>query len=204
MPRLPSRRRSYPPSVFSTPGIDLSQYLVFDDFNRPDGPIGTASTGQVWVASSATISNHQMVTTSDRTLIDTGHTQISIYLTFGGPIMGGSLLFWADPDDPWKGGTIEWGDGDTVGIYLNTRNEQGTPQNISAGGLHHVLQVGDVVGVRVNDTEIVLSVNDTASATYPLANLAAFNRTLYERGTYAGVSSWGPSEVVDNFTVSAL
>ena len=170
-----------------------SKVVVFDDFNRADGALGNACTGQAWSVTSGTVViNSNMVmpsqsNTHNRAVIETGLSNVRVSATF---VSGRECRLIFRVSDL----TYEWVVNYAVGKYDLIRRNGATADFIdTASGLTYgkvsVTCVGNIIIVYLNGEEI-LSAND------------GFNNTATKHGV-ASYGTTGPP-LFDDFSVEAI
>jgi hypothetical protein len=104
-------------NAFVTNGVAVAsapvgRYLVVDTFNRADGAVGTATSGQVWTVETGTInvsSNKVAGATSGKIYIDSGAADVEISVDWSTPYTSGQawvILRRTDNNNFWRIGTL--------------------------------------------------------------------------------------------------
>jgi hypothetical protein len=172
------------------PSTTAGTLLVQDDFNRANGLLGTAPTGQVWVnannfGTGSIANNRASISDSNISAINTGQQDVIACARLMGALNGfhlivrhnggnnGVLISAARKAGRWH-------------IAFNIGGEQGT--GVPAG-------TDDRVCIATLNGTAYLYVNDQLVDTRPLG-------TNPPQGTFAGlVSTAGGSQIVDDFSV---
>ncbi len=209
MPRQPTGRsagrRSYPPSVFAP----QPSYLVFDDFNRANGAIGTATSGHTWQIidddGSGVIETHMLRPGWTTPWIDAGQAYVTVSATVAATQDGGGLAFWLHLTNPVRRGLLSWFRADpTLYVTLPVAHADGTifhSDALISYPLAQPISAGDVIGCKLTTSHLTVLVNNAAVGVYAFSSLPA-GETIAPTSRFGAMAS-SLAERLDNFTVAA-
>ena len=186
------------------PTVFGGNIIVFDDFNRADGALGNAVTGQAWTVVSGTwaiLSNTARVSTStnshDIAIIDTDKSNIRAIMTLSTVNTdtsneGGRLIIrYTDSRNYWAFGQAVF----TPLRYAWFKRVNNVPVQTVIAGL--TPSNGDVVAIIAVGNSIQFLVNGVVVGT----TTDSFNATA----TICGIKGWSNTSArYDNFLVEAL
>lgn len=183
--------------------------IAFDYFNRPDGPLGTADSGQSWITPANTlsiVSNAAKRTASTPSygasaFIDTGTQFHTIEADITMASDGGVGLRVLSPTSSPKNGWCVWFNNSTAYIYLFTAGGHGTYGRAAfswaAGTTKHVKVVASQIGSTVS---IVGYVDGTSVVTSNYSSAPTGTMTL--AGIFVLLTSGVPAHTIDNVVIT--
>jgi hypothetical protein len=166
--------------------------LVTDSFNRADGPIGTADSGQVWqqAGGAAAIAGNKGVPTVNQVFIDTGQSDVTIQMTMGNrDVVNGSTRIVARYVD--TNNYLFWGESGSS-VYALVRKQAGLFNTITTTAITPVN--GDVLKLVLTGSTLQGYRNGSLIATG--------TETFQQTATRHGFSSPEAASTVDDFTIS--
>lgn len=201
-------------SVAAAFAVDAPDFLVHDTFDRADGPIGTADSGQTWVVVSgdgteAVIDAHHVRPNFYYVLADTGggadDVDISItVVTVADP----SVRLFARSTVDGPGGNHFWDmniDGSQYSVLVKRlRASAGGSWLAQTGWVDSdpvlTIQAGDVVRWLLVDSTYTVFINDTQIGTGSFTPEDGVTYQPY--GTYVGFTDSNDTNTYDDFTVT--
>jgi hypothetical protein len=173
----------------------LLSAIVSDSFNRPDGNIGNADTGQAWQQSGGTVlvSGNQGMSTIAQAFINTGLSDVTIQMTINNrDVTNGASRIIARFVD--TNNYLFWGESTVPHHYELVRKQGGLFNTITTTAITPAN--GDVIKLTLNGSTLQGYVNGVLQATG--------TETFQQTATQHGFGSASATSTVDDFTIFPL